>query len=409
MYSSAVDYLPDHLKLDAIDATLDAVLPKGSQYAYIVHDKDVWTAEDESLNPKYIAGTPKLNHLHISVYLPNSKTVSAMAKTLGVPENMIQAFKDPKGKRGAAKKNLFAYLVHLTEGSKYDGKHEYRYEDVHSNVDYSSFVDGVKNAILSSSLSKDTIREWILAGKLRFIDFITNDVYSAFYLNNKQFVEHCIDVRYKRLMNMQKNTEKVEVIYIEGAPGSGKTTYAMRYAEEMYGDYCVSSEKNDIVQDYLGQNVMIFDDARPQDKEASSWLKILDPYNNQSSVASRFYNKYLAVRCIIVTSVVPFEEFFVYCKNKSGVTEPVGQFMRRFTAVMKASGYDAAGQRIAHIDVYDLRECNPPIRKYIGDSQTPVDYRWQVNDVPTGSFEFIIGSSRETLDKSKVEHFKIGK
>src|SRR5699024_5027104 len=91
----------------------------------------------------------------------------------------------------------------------------------------------------------------------------------------------------------------------------------------------------DSVQDYMGEPVAIFDDARPSDFTASDWLKMLDPYNNKSSIASRYYNKYLSVKSIIITATTPFEEFFVYAKDKGGVDEPVSQFMRRFQAVIK--------------------------------------------------------------------------
>ena len=43
----------------------------------------------------------------------------------------------------------------------------------------------------------------------------------------------------------------------------GKTI--AKYAERKYGDYFISGSSNDTTQDYMGEPVVIFDDARPSD------------------------------------------------------------------------------------------------------------------------------------------------
>lgn len=404
MYSCNLDMLPDHLKLDVLQNTLDTRLPRGTQYAYIVHDEDVYTEENQAEDPSHVAGTPKTHHLHISIYLPNTKTVSAMAKALGVAENTIQKFKDRPNRRGTGKQNLFSYLIHATEGSQADGKHQYQYEQVVTNFDYKAFVEGVRCAIAAKQHDKNTIREKILSGDLRMVDFIMDNALSAFYLDNKNFVINCIDTKYKREMN-RADKKKVEVIYVQGDPGSGKSTFARRYALRKYKDYCVSSSKNDSVQDYLGQEVMIFDDARPNDFDASEWLKMLDPYNNQSTVTSRYYNKYLAVKCIILTTTTPFHKFFVYAKNKGGeVDEPVGQFMRRFSYVINVKGYEKADIRFARINVHRVVRLQEPVTERVECKH--IKYYWGVTKSPIKTSDMQISEIHERIE-SDLNYFEI--
>lgn len=402
MYTQQLIHLSRNMQPsgDTLKRYLNDRLPKGTDWAYIVHDKDYYTLEDEKKDPKRLAGSPKEPHVHIAIYLPNAKTISALASDLNVKPNYITKFSGRNGKQ-----NLFSYLVHKTEGSKLDGKYEYGYEEVETNFEYKHYVEGVASSMKTASMERATIQQMILNGKLRFIDFVMNPEYQGFYLNNKTFVTNCIDMRYKQLMNLRgidKKASPIEIIYIQGLEGSGKTHYAKAYANNYYRDYCVSSSQNDVTQDYLGQDVMIFDDARPSDFSASEWLKILDPYNNQSTVSSRYYNKFLAVKCIMLTTTTPFEDFFVYAKGKGAVDEPVGQFMRRFTYVVKCERLEELGLLYTTGDVYSVEARTKPYCGFVGG--TEVNYRFEL--VPIGeSFKTLIANKNASKKKKPSGRF----
>lgn len=51
-------------------------------YAYIIHDKDPFSAEDESKNPAHKAGTPKPAHVH--VILVGAKFLSCFEGSLAL-------------------------------------------------------------------------------------------------------------------------------------------------------------------------------------------------------------------------------------------------------------------------------------------------------------------------------------
>ena len=62
---------------------------------------------------------------------------------------------------------------------------------------------------------------------------------------------------------MRDPNRDMRVIFIYGTTGSGKTTYAKMLASKMgNGSFYVSSSANDSMQDYAGQETVIFDDLR---------------------------------------------------------------------------------------------------------------------------------------------------
>ena len=96
----------------------------------------------------------------------------------------------------------------------------------------------------------------------------------------------------------------VDVVFICGKAGTGKTYYAKKLLSSMDYDYCISSSSNDPFQDYLGQRAIILDDMRDTAFDLADLLKILDN-NTSSSVRSRFANKVFNGKMIILTSSVP--------------------------------------------------------------------------------------------------------
>ena len=118
----------------------------------------------------------------------------------------------------------------------------------------------------------------------------------------------------------------MECIYITGASGTGKSTYAQMICEEKGYSCFVSSGSNDILDGYGGEDVIILDDLRADYIGVSDLLKLLDN-NTASTVKSRYKNKVLECKMIIITSVNTIEEFFH--KALKGSQEPIKQLERR--------------------------------------------------------------------------------
>jgi len=360
------------------------------QWAFILHDQDKVPDEDG-----FPSDVDAPDHIHIAFYFPTARHPRAIAKMMRETGAELASAQNVQIFTGqSAKGSMFSYLIHATTEAVAKRKHQYSPEKVTANFDYMKFVERTTTIIKAKTLNREQIQTMILEGTVIKRDFFvdgemgTKSEMALFYTNNKSIIEKTIEARYATMMTMVNSREggvEMEVIYIQGDAGSGKTSIAKEYALRKYGCYFLSGSSNDAVQDYMGEPVAIFDDARPSDFAAQDWLKLLDPYSNGSSVRSRYYNKYLAVKCIILTSTTPFEEFWLHTKKDSTAPEPIDQFLRRFNVVIKAKG-DVRQDGTREIDgkVHQVEEC-PRYQMNIRGAVGAPYATHKVNDVPFGN------------------------
>ena len=256
------------------------------QYAYILHDKD-------DTRPHYHI------YLHFGGASVDTKLVSSW---FNVPENFINKI---KGRRV----DMLMYLTHSNSTQQH--KYQYKSSEIIANFDLESEIE-------SSKIIGD-FKKYSYAQQLQYISTLPIAEKSKMFTQLKKLWElecQCLTLTTDR---------NIQVIFITGKGGTGKTYYAKKLCERLNYDYCVSSSSNDPFQDYLGQRAMIFDDLRDKSFDFEDLLKILDNHTS-SSIKSRFNNKVFNGYLIIITSSVPLN--YWYAKLKSSIDSLIQLYRR---------------------------------------------------------------------------------
>lgn len=263
-------------------------------YAYIIHDKDI----DKN-------GNLVRKHIHIVVRLKYACESKYIADWFKVKEQYIEKCKSNWA-------GMLSYLIHKNALEKY----QYPESDVISNFDWKKEVN--KNNRLKEIIEKignGEIREF------NFYDFMDIDEYTKY--------KRQIDVAFQFRREKSKGVDrKMNAIFITGDAGVGKTFYAKEFAKEKSYSVFVSSGTNDPFDGYKGEDCIILDDLRPSTMHLADLLKVLDN-NTASSVKSRYFNKILECKLIIITTTKDIDTFFNEVFAKPDEKETAKQLMRR--------------------------------------------------------------------------------
>lgn len=164
--------------------------------------------------------------------------------------------------------------------------------------------------------------------------------YGDLKITKKQLMQHLTCADYQKLAGKIKRAQEfrafktadrnLEVLYISGKPGMGKTVYAKYLAERLlHFDYFVSGSGDDFLDGYDKEECIILDDFRASSMRFMEVLKFLDN-NTNSSIRSRYQNKDISnTKLIILTSVYPPQLLYSMFKSDEGAKEPAQQFYRR--------------------------------------------------------------------------------
>nr|WP_014182591.1 Rep family protein ['Brassica napus' phytoplasma]AEB00650.1 rep ['Brassica napus' phytoplasma] len=287
-----------------IENILEAKKNAIQNYAFILHDKDIYQNEKEAqLNGKKI-GDLKTPHWHIYLRFNYAYDVKHIAQWFNTEENFVSKI---KGRFSDA----LMYMIHANRTDK----HQYDEREVVSDFDWKSeaqqdiFLRKYKiDTRLKDILTKihsGEIKEYNITN---YISIIEHNIYSA-------AIEKAFKYRTNTLKGIERN---MECVFITGMSGSGKTTLAKKIAKEKNYQTYISSGSNDVLDDYQGQECIILDDLRSYSIDLSDLIVILD--NNTSySVKSRYKNKVLECKLIIITTVKSIDDFFedIFKKDES--------------------------------------------------------------------------------------------
>lgn len=294
-----------------IEQLVSLCQPLKCKWCVIRHDKD--NASD---------------HYHIALHYDAPRSINTVANALHMQPNFVAKWDDRDG-------NLWSYLTHQTSNARAEKHHYNDYignpAKCVANFDIASKIDKASASRTDNNIL-DMICHRILIGELSQRDLLT-PTYIDLYWKHKNKIDQAISLR---VQSLRYNPPDCETLLITGASGCGKTREADRLARSLYGESVAwASSANDPLQDYQGEACIIFDDWRPQDYDWNTILALLDPHYRQRSHASRYYNKPLAVKYIILTTVLSIDEIIDYYDRQND--EDKKQLRRRIQTILDIS------------------------------------------------------------------------
>ncbi|MCO5477142.1 Rep family protein [Enterococcus gallinarum] len=274
------------------------------EYAIILHDKDKSSVTENRLVAP---------HYHIALKFENPRKVNNVAKVFNdSPQNFEIWLNRPN--------NMYSYLIHKTNQAK--GKFQYDIDDVVANFDFKERINKITKSIKRNR--KEEIQHLIDSfgnGKVT-LNQLMNELSPTEYARN----EHQITIVKKLLATqrfeefksrMENEQKKIEVFYLFGDTGTGKTRFAKsRYKENRY----ITGSNRDLFANYDGESILILDELRPNSISYNELLKLTDPFNFENVAGSRYYDKKIVAEKIIITS--PFSPNDFYRALKSDKSHP---------------------------------------------------------------------------------------
>ena len=330
------------------------------QYAWILHDKDVYTADDAAKDPTRVEGSSKAPHVHIAIKRPSFATLGQVARSFGVPPQCVESKPD------SSFLDLVEYLTH--EHPNQHGKGKYLYDDseVHSSQgwDWRSDLEEHKGKRLEKGLSKSLKRR-----KREAALNITLGKWDLDYVHDNDPELWSIEGVMKHLqalradwLTRQTPPGQVLNIYISGDGGSGKDVMASILARCLNPGakrpYFTVGGNNVSFELYDGEEVIIWEDFRAYSmleacrKDRGLLFRILGPYRDvykKLIVHVKGTRTQLLNRINIITGPDDYETFLdglageykVYSKESGQVyqrkSENKAQSYRRFPLIIPMS------------------------------------------------------------------------
>ena len=304
MYEQQIVHLPTK-DVDNLVKTIEEKLGC-KKYAVIVHDKDM---DDK--------GNLVKEHIQSMLSFENARSINRIAKLLGDKPQQITMWE------GNAD-NGYAYLIHATTNAQ--SKYQYDPHSVRANFDYVAEMERISAEIKAKQKAKGTNIDLLLdslylgaISKKELEERLTGSQYA-------KAKKHIDDVWAKYLQKkaeewrktMKEQNKNVQVIWIDGTAGVGKTSLAKECARKHGDEYFISGSSKDVFQNYAGQHIAIIDEFRPHTIPYHDLLRITDPFGMEDEVnaPSRFRDKAIACEVIIITS--PYSAFDFYKESFRG-------------------------------------------------------------------------------------------
>ena len=265
------------------------------EYAYILHENDV--------NEK---GEVEQAHYHICMRKTN--------KTNFKFDMLKHAFPVGKIEQGRTWEYMLQYLLH----KNHPERTPHTEQEIVTNIDSGTldlYLKSTPSVKKRSALERnfDKLQDDILEYKIFQYQFreqlATNKMFRKLMAEFDTKIEKSFVAQKVGWYEKYKHTRSLEVIFIEGGGGCGKTALAIAYCQQRKWSYYIASDENDPMQDYASQDCLILDELRDDTFSYSSFMRILNTYTG-TTVKSRYHNKAFTGEAIIIPSYLPLSEYY---------------------------------------------------------------------------------------------------
>ena len=265
------------------------------EYAYILHENDV--------NEK---GEVEQAHYHLCIRKRNKSNFKF--------ETLKHAFPVGKIEQGRTWEYMLQYLLHKNAPEKTP----HSVDEIVTNIDAGTldlYLKSTPSVKKKNSLEYQfqKLKDDIVDYKILQFEFreqtATNRLYRALNAEYEAKIERAFNAQKIALYERDKYSRSLEVVFLEGSGGKGKSGLAVSFCQYMKWSYYIASDENDPMQDYASQKCLILDDLRDDCFSYSSFMRLLSTYTG-SSVKSRYRNKAFTGDTIIISSYCPLSEYY---------------------------------------------------------------------------------------------------
>lgn len=327
------------------------------RWAYVCHDRDVYSALDEEQNPDHHKGDKKPRHWHIVIEMGTRQVeIGVIAKWLGIKDNYVNV-----AKGAGAFLDCVQYLTHEDDKQQGLGKRLYEDSCVNANFNFREELDkrAERKARYGKDLNeKDRIRNEVLLKGMTLREVV--EKYPLQYQDDFTYLEKC---RLRYISTISEMPKARINYYVEGRGGIGKGLISKAIARALV-DRDGTMRDDDIYfevgadrasfEGYDGQPVIIWNDCRAYTLlqklgGRENVFNVFDPFPPNVKQNIKYGSVRLNNMVNIVNSVQPYTEFFDGLAgeytDKDGTVqkaEDKGQSYRRFPffLVLHEEDYD---------------------------------------------------------------------
>lgn len=308
------------------------------RYAYILHDKDVYSLQDEA-EGKGKHGEPKDPHFHLVAELTQMYELETIAKWFNLPSNFIN-----KAKGAGAFLDCVEYLTHESDKEQEAGKYRYSDEEVKANFNFRELLN--KRSLSKSKYGlalNDTeiLRREVLTGEKTL---------SQCYAENPDlFIKDNAKLKLARAEYLShKEPPKMRInYYMSGNGGIGKNCASKALARALFPNienesdlYFEVGAEDVSFEGYDGQPVIIWNDCRAEEllrklHGKGNVFTVFDVFPTKQKQSIKYGSINLINSINIVNSVQDYEDFLeTLVRTKDGENEDIGQSARRFPFII---------------------------------------------------------------------------